>query len=358
MKREHIETLWEHYDTGCLGPPFQPLPLTIWDDLIERKVVKNVRIVKDAKPFENDDPKFDQSAQEKSCFYGVGPGSPLIVLGFQAEELTKLVTEGMLHTASIDEENLANLTAEHWGLTPCLWELDFQTDMGGTLIIGWKDENTAVVITDFSNKFYTLQEFLFQIKSIIEQDIEDIKYEISRKSDTVSNTEGPFVTDDLKCDTLYVLNTRQSEPRTIEVESILEKEGIICIGFHDFLTINGMPKWSARAKPIPVISYSEPQKDFLINGKPIELNPTERIIFRILWENMDKYIDQEDLMTVVWPIDCSRKKRRTAKRVGEPEWPESTLFTHISYLRKKLEETGFLTITNTKGKGYKLNILT
>lgn len=349
MKREHLVCLLGECQSGCLGPPFQPVPMDVWQELVERKIISELEKPASVSPA---DPEDEYEGQSYGCYCSMHNGYWRIT-GFSSEELQKLHEEGQINIYSIEDDLLALYTARHWGISPAYLELDTGF-YSGDYILGWKDHETAVVITDFGNMDGSISGFLDALKDNINDKIQDMKEDGFLNELKDDEPELFEQSDILSCKNLYVVNAGSSYPRTSITEKVLRDDGIRCLGTDDFLTDEGLPKWDAQVSARPFLTFSDANKEFYCDGKPLELKPTEMKIFMLLRENGDKITTHEELFQVIWPRGRKSKRRPGAKLAGKPDWPEGPLFAHISALRKRLKEISKIEIKTIRGKGYKL----
>lgn len=350
MKREHLDSLWEHSACGgaCLSPPYQPVPMAVWEDLVETGIIGKISTPDYVFPF---DPDNEYGEVGRRCFYNRGSWT---ISGFVDDELEELHTEGKINLAYIDHDNLARIIAEQFGIKPVIWQIEDEDGTTDTCVIGWKGDDTAVVFTFFGTKNGSFVGFL-----------RDIQWEIAEELDERFK-EGYFdeTTDEYEdrtdqpcpwtCKYLYVINIGGSHKRSAEQEERLNEYNITCLGTKDFLTDDGLPIWDAKVEPRPVLTYSEASMDFYCNGKRLNLKPTEMKILKVLQENQGKITTKEELFEAIWPKTRKPKRRPGAKRAAMPEWPEWNLDTQLSNLRKRLKQVEKLEIKTIRQKGYML----
>jgi len=349
MKREHLEYLWEQCDDGCLGPPFQPVPKKVWRDLLAEHIVSDGFEPDDVYPFDEDN---EYGNIGRRCFYRDGIWQ---VSGFSPDELITLQLDGKIRIHSVELQALASHTAEQWGIRPVFWELEIEHCIVA-YIIGWKGQDTAVVITDFGGKHGSLSGYLWEIRGVVREELKVMNKEGVFEEPGEEDNGEPDQPCPSVCKYLYVISIGSSFSRSAETQEQLDRSRITCLGTQDFLTDEGLPIWDARVKPRTILSYSDATKEFICDGEPLVLRPKETAILKVLWQNGDKITGNEELYEAVWPRGRRAKPRRGAKRRSKPAWPEATLYTHISALRKKLKGTNKLSIVRERGKGYRLII--
>jgi hypothetical protein len=355
MKREHLEILWEQTGSGCLGPPFQPVPEVLWEELVTKGIISDSEIPNYVDVF---DPDNEYGDIGRRCFC-MDSFSPWQISGFSAEELDRLHSEGKISIWSIRTERLARLTAEQWGIRPVFWEIDFRDQFTGTYGIGWKDEDTAVVITNFGSKRGSLSDFILEMheeisrfrKELLDEAFPEQSNELDQKASTEESLADNILEDPESCKYLYVISIGSSYRQTLKMREELDLLGTFCLGTQDFLTEDGEPIWDARVKPRPVLVFNEAMKEWECDGVPLGLTPTESRIIKLLVQNSDRFTESGELFKVAWP---KKRKKRQGKRLRRPEFPEGPLYTLISLLRIELESTGKLSIECTRGKGYRL----
>lgn len=338
MKREHLECLLGQCGSGCLGPPFQPVPMEVWRDLVEKKIIKELYTPDYVSATEGEN-GFEE--KQHRCFCSIHDGG-WRVTGFTFEELEKLHEEGKINIYSINDDLLALYVARHWQITPAYWELDTGF-YSGDYILGWKDHETAVVITNFGNLEDSLTLFLRTLRDNLNDKFQDM---ISDGFLDELKEEEPELfeqSDILSCKNLYVVNAGSSYPRTSITEKVLQKDGIRCLGTDDFLTDEGLPKWDAKYKPPPqgIVSYDPGEGKYLIDGVHIDLTRLESQAFGLLEANRNRVVTREELINELWPDD-------------EVTMHDQALSVHILNIRKKFSENSSLTIKTFSQQGYRL----
>jgi len=345
MKREHLEYLWEHYHDGCLGPPFQPFPEEVWQDLLTRGILDDGFQPEDVYPFDLNN-KYGDIGRQCFCDDGIWQ-----VSGFSSEELDALCLNGKIRIHQIEFETLARYTAKLWGIKPVYSDLVMDSFFIIAYLLGWKGRDTAVVLSPFFNNYDPLDGYLWDVKDLVDEEFQVIYGDGILEESSEENHEKASKDCPWTCDYIYVINIGASISRTASEQKVLDNDRIICLGTQDFLTEDGEPIWDARVKPRSVLVFNEAMKEWECDAEPLRLTPTESRIIKLLVQNSDRFTEPEELFKVAWP---EKRKKRQGKRLRRPKFPEGPLYTLISLLRIKLESTGRLSIENTRGKGYKL----
>lgn len=317
MKREHFDILWEQSDTGCLGPPFQPVPKKIWQDLVKKRIISDISIPDVVLPFDPDNEYGDIGMR---CFYEDDINS-WAISGFSSEELERLHSEGKIRICHIETEALARLTAEQWGLKPVYWEPDLRTILTGTYVIGWKDRDTAVVVTDFGGKSGSLAEFLWTIKETITDGIPEVVEEGFFDELDEENQDETDQPSSWTCKKLYVISIGSSYGRTTEQEKELASLDIICLGTQDFLSDDGRPRWDV-SKPLAVprkIVYSDGFSQIRWRGNQYSLSRLQAKAISVLYDNYEDEVPQVHQKRILDRIG-SKSKRLEHLFKNSPLW--------------------------------------
>ena len=76
----------------------------------------------------------------------------------------------------------------------------------------------------------------------------------------------------------------------------------------------------------------------VVDGKPIELTPTEFTILEVLMRAVGRIVSRDELSAVLYQRETTPYER--------------SLDVHVSHLRRKLEDVGWTAIRTVRGQGY------